>query len=126
MMSETPGLMTFDEWAKLPAEDRHRYNLLVQEIQQLQADNAKLRAEVERLKREDMANQYLLAEAEIGASAVADQIKDLEAENARLRAALHLIEAAVLPVQTELGMVAVEDVQDLIDIAHDALKGGAE
>ncbi len=45
-MNETPGLMTFDEWAKLPAEDRHRYNLLVQEIQQLQGDNAKLRAEI--------------------------------------------------------------------------------
>ena len=51
---------------------------------------------------------------------------DLQAENARLRAALHMIEGAVLPVQTELGMVAVEDVQELIDIAADALKGGAQ
>ncbi len=53
------------------------------------------------------------------------EIEQLTAENAKLRAALRMIEAAVLPVQTELGMVAVEDVQELIDIAAEAINGGA-
>lgn len=51
-MSEAPGLISFDEWSKLSAENRHRYNLLVTEIQSLQAENHQLNVELERRRSE--------------------------------------------------------------------------
>lgn len=73
--NETPGLMTFDEWAKLSAENRHKYNLLVMEIQSLQTENHQLNIELERRRNEltVMLNERLMP---------------LEQDNARLRAAI--------------------------------------
>ena len=51
-MSEAPRLISFDEWSKLSAENRHRYNLLVTEIQSLQAENHQLNVELERRRSE--------------------------------------------------------------------------
>lgn len=141
-MNETPSLMTPDEWAKLSAENRHRYNLLVQEIQQLQGENARLLSEVERLNAElnkvrialgkaameinvvgpvDHRIRVLRAEMSETNAELFAELERLTAENARLRRVLMNIESAK---RLHSGIPWEAMVMTLQDIARQGLKGG--